>query len=613
MSDANSRKRTSGRGARSTGPSSRRARGRTPRRDPARAVEVSSTPAAPVARRGAASSAAATATVDAPPAGDPRPAATSARTDRIRRYLLAAAGVHGVALLLIISVAVIGVTVAGGGFTPLPATIASSWMLLNLGPFGFGGTDLGLVPALPAMFFFVAVARRVRREVSGPVSIRDVRTLVAVFLGVPVALTVIAWLMLWDASGVLRIDAPFFPSALGATLAIHAAAVLAGMGPRLLRAILRRRAWPEWPLGSLRLAASYVTWLWIAGAIAVLASMAWHHGAVRETLSIADGPGAMAGLVLLSVAYLPNVAFAAAGVLSGAPANVGVAEAGLFAVTSGTLPPLPTLAAMPQSHLSMAFGVLLAVPVLIAVWRVHRHLRDGASDRPYVEVVVAALMTGVIVAVLALLMGGELGQYGWSGVNWWLAGVLASVWLVVPGALVVVMVAGFPRGDAAVEVEPEPEAPVEGEQATAEETESEAAVDEPEQEIGETDADEREDGESEGESLDDGTADAGEESPVSEVADGAGNDTDTDTDAETEVDDAEVADPEADGSDVVIGRAVRVAKPEPAGTDSNADADDATATDVVPEGDDTASDTATDVAPDGDDATGEAAGDDARS
>lgn len=438
------------------------------------------------AEEDAATAGTATAVADAPPAGDPRPAAATARAARIRRFLFAAAGVHGVALLLIISVALIGVTVTGAGFTPLPATIASSWMLLNLAPFEFGGTDLGLVPALPAMAFFAAVAWRIRREVSGPVSIRDVRTMAAVFLGVPVALTIIAWLMLWDASGVLRIDAPFFPAAIASTVAIHAAALVAGMGPRLTRALLRRRAWPEWPLASLRLAAAYVGWLWAAGAVAVIASMVWHHASVRETLGIADGGGALTGLLLLSLAYLPNIAFGASGILVGAPANVGVAEAGLFAVSPGTLPPLPTLAAMPQSHLSPAFGVLLAVPVAIAVWCVHRHLKKAESDRPYVEVVLAAVIAGVLVAVLALLLGGELGQYGWSGVNWWLAGVLASVWLAVPGAVVAVMVAGLPRpGPVEAPARELDDADVPAE--TADEDEADADEDEAEAEDGDGD------------------------------------------------------------------------------------------------------------------------------
>lgn len=517
----------------------------------------------------------ATAVADAPRAGDPRPAEATARAARIRRFLLAAAGVHGVALLLIISVALIGVAVAGAGFTPLPATIASSWMLLNLAPFEFGGTDLGLVPALPSMALFAAVAWRIRREVSGPVSIRDVRTMAAVFLGVPVALTVVAWLMLWDASGVLRIEAPFFPAAIASTVVIHAAALVAGMGPRLTRALLRRRAWPEWPLASLRLAASYVGWLWAAGAVAVGVSLIWHHASVRETLGIADGAGALTGLLLLSLAYLPNIAFAAAGILVGAPANVGVAEAGLFAVSPGTLPPLPTLAAMPQSHLSPAFGVLLAVPVAIAVWCVHRHLKKGESDRPYVEVVLAAVIAGVLVAVLALLMGGELGQYGRSGVNWWFAGVLASVWLAVPGAVVAVMVAGLP-GAGPVEAPALERDDVDVPTETADADEGAREDEDADDDIDDAEG-EASDADDESESDDSEDADDSDEPEASDEPDDADEAEEEET-AETEEADAvaDVADAASDsaaGADTVVDESAGdVVKPED-DADPDADAD----------------------------------------
>ena len=72
------------------------------------------------------------------------------------------------------------------------------------------------------------------------------------------------------------------------------------------------------------------------------------------------------------------------------------------------------------------------------------YVRTRASERPYAEVVVAGLMVAVLVAVLALLLGG-VGQYGWSGVSWWFAAVMASVWFVVPGAVAVVALTGVPR------------------------------------------------------------------------------------------------------------------------------------------------------------------------
>ena len=452
-----------------------------------------------------------------PPRGTPRPRLSQSAMQRLRKALLAVATVDGVALALIVGIAIIAVTVTGAGFTPLPATIASMWMLLNLAPFGFGGTDLSLVPAVPAMLLFLAVAWRVRRVVADRIGIQEVRTLAATFIVVPAALTVTAWLMLWDASGVLRINAPDFLQAVASTIVLHGGALIAGFGSRLLRALLRRRKLPEWPLGSLRLAAEYVGWLWAAGVVATVISLVWHHGAVRETMGIADSPGAGAALVLLSLGYLPNVAFGAAGILTGAPANVGVAEAGLFAVTPGTLPPLPTLAAMPQSHLGPFFGVLLVVPVAIALWRVTVYVRTRASERPYAEVVVAGLMVAVLVAVLALLLGGEVGQYGWSGVSWWFAAVMASVWFVVPGAVAVVALTGVPSRSLADE----------GTAAAA--TGAEADDDE---------------------AAEDEGADAGAAEPEAEAADAGAAEAEVETEAaaadETESDDAVEAEAEAE-------------------------------------------------------------------
>ena len=480
-----------------------------------------------------------------PPRGTPRPRLSQSAMQRLRKALLAVATVDGVALALIVGIAIIAVTVTGAGFTPLPATIASMWMLLNLAPFGFGGTDLSLVPAVPAMLLFLAVAWRVRRVVADRIGIQEVRTLAATFIVVPAALTVTAWLMLWDASGVLRINAPDFLQAVASAIVLHGGALIAGFGSRLLRALLRRRKLPEWPLGSLRLAAEYVGWLWAAGVVATVISLVWHHGAVRETMGIADSPGAGAALVLLSLGYLPNVAFGAAGILTGAPANVGVAEAGLFAVTPGTLPPLPTLAAIPQSHLGPFFGVLLVVPVAIALWRVTVYVRTRASERPYAEVVVAGLMVAVFVAVLTLLLGGEVGQYGWSGVSWWFAAVMASVWFVVPGAVAVVALTGVPsrsladEGTAAAatgaEADDDEAAEDEGADADAAEPEAEAAdAGAAEAEV-ETEAAAADETESEDAVEAEAEADA-------EVESGA----DTDDEAEADADsDTEVAGPDA--------------------------------------------------------------------
>lgn len=94
---------------------------------------------------------------------------------RVRRFGLSVAGSYGVVLLFIISVALIGVIVSGAGMSPLPASIASLWMMFNLAPFRFNGTTLGLTPALPAVLMVAFIAWRVRREVADRISIKDVR------------------------------------------------------------------------------------------------------------------------------------------------------------------------------------------------------------------------------------------------------------------------------------------------------------------------------------------------------------------------------------------------------------------------------------------------------
>ena len=364
---------------------------------------------------------------------------------RARRFGLSVAGSYGVVLLFIISVALIGVIVSGAGMAPLPASIASMWMIFNLAPFRFNGTTLGLTPALPAVLMVLFIAWRVRREVADRISIKDVRALVGAYLGTPIVLTIIAWLMLYDASKVFpRIQTPSFGLAIAAALLVNLVALVLGMGQRLLRALLLRRKLPEWLLGSARLAGSYVAWLWLVGVVVTLVSLIWHRELLATTFAITDTAGESVAVSGLSLLYLPNVAFGAVGVLVGGKATFGPAEAGLFAVHPAQLPPLPILAAMPQSLAHWAFGVLIVLPPAVAAWRVVAFLKKSAPKQPYLVVVLAAVWSIMFLMGLAWLLGGEVGIFGWAGASWWLTGLLGSMWLVVPGAIVVVAMTGVP-------------------------------------------------------------------------------------------------------------------------------------------------------------------------
>ena len=329
--------------------------------------------------------------------------------------------------------------------SPLPASIASLWMMFNLAPFRFNGTTLGLTPALPAVLMVAFIAWRVRREVADRISIKDVRALVGAYLGTPIVLTIIAWLMLYDASKVFpRVQTPSFGLAIAAALLVNLVALVLGMGQRLLRALLLRRKLPEWLLGSARLAGSYVAWLWLAGVVVTLVSLIWHRELLAETFAITDTVGESVAVSGLSLLYLPNVAFGAVGVLVGGKSTFGPAEAGLFAVHPAQLPPLPILAAMPQSLVHWAFGVLIVLPPAVAAWRVVAFLKKSAPKQPYLVVVLAAVWSIIFLMGLAWLLGGEVGIFGWAGASWWLTGLLGSMWLLVPGAIVVVAMTGVP-------------------------------------------------------------------------------------------------------------------------------------------------------------------------
>lgn len=386
-----------------------------------------------------------------PKAKTPRSAAAapSPRSDlnaRLRRFGLVSAATDGVAVLAIITLAILFVTITDVGLTPFPASVASAWMVLNMSPVIVNGVTLGVVPAVPAMLFVGVVAWRIRREVSGPISVRDIRVLSAFTLVTPVILTSIAWLMLWDASRstLIDVDTPSFFSALLATLLLRLIALAVGIGPKLLTALLRRRGLPEWPVESLRLGADIVVCLWAAAAIVVLLAGLIRFGAVGEAYSVTAGAGGVIGMTIMSLLYLPNAAAATIGVLTGASANVGVAEVGLFGVIPGSLPPLPLLGGMPQEH-HVWFAVLLVVPVGVVMWRVYRYLFTSASENAYYVVVVAAIVAGVLVAAVAWMTSGELGYFGETGTPWSLVGVLASVWVALPAALTVVVVRGFPE------------------------------------------------------------------------------------------------------------------------------------------------------------------------
>ena len=149
----------------------------------------------------------------------------------------------------------------------------------------------------------------------------------------------------------------------------------------------------------------------LSGAIAAVALLANWSAAISLGQAMGTGPTDVLGVLVLSLAYVPNLLVWALGYISGAGVVIGGgASATVFSVSGGLLPSIPVLAAIPANPGQLA-PLLLVLPVLAGVAggvilrrRIHLELRDEL-----LALAAASAVVSVGVLVLAWLSGGSLG------------------------------------------------------------------------------------------------------------------------------------------------------------------------------------------------------------
>ncbi|WP_232751607.1 DUF6350 family protein [Corynebacterium sp. HMSC074A09] len=350
---------------------------------------------------------------------------------RIRRMLIVVGVPNLVVVLGILVVAIAALLLTSSPSAWLPTIVGEAWMVFNLAPIRAGGVDVGFIPVLPALLLTWLVGRRVRAAVKDKASINDLIVLSVCVLLVPLALTVIAWLMLWDAGKVYDVSPPELYRVLPRMLLLHAVALIGGMGPRLWKALAKRSGVPRVFVDAAQIGLSYLGYLFAAGFI--LAVVLWGVGWTRQSEMLAEYPVlnalGTAGLFLLSVLYLPNAAVAAGAVLSGSELHIGEGTSvSLFSGHVVPLPPLPLAAAVPPSISSWA-AVLLIVPAVAAVVAFYRR-RALVSF----QVALVATVTAAVAALVAVYgVSGALGVYGYTGPEVWTAVGLSCLWCLVVG------------------------------------------------------------------------------------------------------------------------------------------------------------------------------------
>lgn len=365
---------------------------------------------------------------------------------------------HGVAVLLVVVVAVAVLMFSATSMVALPATIAQLWLTLNMSPVVGSGEVIGVIPMLPAVVMVWAVARRVHRSVRKKVSIADLGVLTLLVLALPLSLAGIASAMLYDASEVLDVDTPPVASMLGRVLLLHLIALGLGMGPRLWRALVRRYRAPEWLVDAAGLAVGFLRTYAAVTLVVVVVLIAINYRSFLDSLSGYEDGGAAPALIVMSLLYLPNVIISVMGVLVGAPFYFGDGTVSLFSVTLVPLPPLPVLAVIPATASQWAV-VLLLIPAVVAVWVC---LKNPVR---LVVALSAAVFGAAFFLLLSLFAGGPLGVYGYVGLNRLSAAGLILGYLVIVGLLIsgIDRLRSSMRTPVVVEEPADPEYPVEHE------------------------------------------------------------------------------------------------------------------------------------------------------
>lgn len=448
---------------------------------------------------------------------------------------------HAVTLGVIVIIAVlIGI---GAGFNKVPASIASMWMVFNLAPIEMAGAKLGFVPLLPALVLVWGHAKRATTVLGNSISVRGLRVFTTLSLLIPMLLTCIAWVMLWDASRVYDITPPNLLVALISTALVNGAAIVIGMRARVWRALLLRRGWSTWPVESMLLAQRFLKWMAAAGALAAVVYLLTNMEAVGKAYEITSSTMGVLGLTFVALLYVPNVVVAAMAVLLGGEFHVGNGAVSLFTANNVNLPPLPVLAAVPNDQIPFG-AVLLAVPACVAVACVYKFLRGRTYvEAPLLQGVGAGACAGLIGFCASWLAGGELGVYGRAGAVEWLFAVELAAWLLVPAAVMMFFTAR--RGESVVEDIPE------------------AEVVDPSESV--------DDGEAEGDTEVEDEADADD---AEGVADGAESMESTgSTDADSSEDDAPTEEPE-EGEDGGVIKKEQEDKKDTEDTETEEEADD---------------------------------------
>lgn len=343
---------------------------------------------------------------------------------RIRKVGLTLAIPHLVVILSIVAIAIGALLSTSQSIALLPTITATAWLVFHAAPVAGDGVVLASVPLLPALITFALSARQVRVSVRKRFSIIDLLMIFVWSLVTPLLFTVVALLMLADAQTVYPVTVPPIGSVMFSVAIVHLFAFVFGLGPKAWRALARRYGIPRSILEGVVIGAKTLLWLCLAAVIVavIFLVVGWERQAeIMAAYPQASASGKLA-LVMLSLAYIPNIIVGVGGVLLGSEYQFGAGSVSLFETHLVPLPPLPVMGMVAPTSASWAWiGLFIPVAVIIVVM-----LRMRPSP---VMTLSAGFTAWVLTAVAAYLSGGQVGAYSNTGLPVLWTASLALIWV----------------------------------------------------------------------------------------------------------------------------------------------------------------------------------------
>ncbi|WP_336820138.1 cell division protein PerM [Gordonia sp. MMO-8] len=341
-------------------------------------------------------------------------------------------------ITVIVIAVIIGIIrlLAGDGLSGLGSAVAAGWLAVNQVPVTIGGITLGILPLLPTLLAAAGTAKVVAEGASTARELPDLIGIVGAALGGSMLVTTLSLAVIADGSAVTPIGQPDSLQAFGYTLLVQGAAVLVGVAIPSLKPILAEFAVPATERVGARGGLIAFGLLAAGGAVAVFVGLVTHWGAMKAMIADGNTVDGYLGLTVLSVLYLPNMIVGATAISTGASAQLGTTILDAFDVARGEVPPLPVVAALPETSIGSLGALFFLVPLIAGAF-LGWYCRSDDPVRHLRAIGIGAAVAAALMVTVAWVSGGRLGELGHSGVNVPTTGVFTFAWLALGGALVV--------------------------------------------------------------------------------------------------------------------------------------------------------------------------------